>query len=61
MDEVEKMNNQRRLENAFSVAEEHLHVQKLLEPSGNQFTCQVQDNVGRTHCTSNVAVPVNIS
>lgn len=52
MDEVEKMNNQRRLENAFSVAEEHLHVQKLLEPSGNQFTCQVQDNVGRTHCTS---------
>ena len=29
------MSNQVRLEHAFNVAEEHLHVQKLLEPSGN--------------------------
>jgi hypothetical protein len=38
LDQVEKMSNQARLENAFSVAEEHLHVQKLLEPSGNLIT-----------------------
>ncbi|XP_046848609.1 utrophin-like isoform X4 [Xenia sp. Carnegie-2017] len=33
LEEVEKMSNDGRLENAFSVAEDHLNVQKLLEPS----------------------------
>jgi hypothetical protein len=35
---MERMSNKGRLDNAFSVAEEHLHVQKLLEPSGNLIT-----------------------
>lgn len=39
------MSNDGRLENAFSVAEDHLNVQKLLEPSGNNVLCLFQSSV----------------
>ena len=40
------MSNQGRLEHAFTVAEQHLHVQKLLEPSGNRIAYLFQSESG---------------
>lgn len=40
------MSNQGRLEHAFTVAEQHLQVQKLLEPSGNRITYLFQSESG---------------